>query len=239
MTFQSLLRPFLRSFMRFAGIRKIDPFERISFSQEGEDLILARFLEPRTTGFYIDIGAHHPRRFSNTCYFYQRGWRGINIDPMPGSMDEFNRKRPDDINLELAVSDRECERTYYVFNDTALNTFDDTLATEREKLSRYHIVDTTNVKCRRLDSILSEYLPENQHIDFMTIDAEGLDAEILRSNDWQRYRPDYLIVECLDTRAMNLRGNPIIEFLAGKGYSPVAMCFNSVILCDASKTGNA
>jgi hypothetical protein len=78
-----------------------DSWQRSSWSQEGEDLILARIFGDKPDGFYVDVGAHHPKRFSNTYYFYRRGWRGINIDAMPGSMLAFNRLRPSDINIEL------------------------------------------------------------------------------------------------------------------------------------------
>ena len=66
--------------------RKLVRGIQYSFSQEGEDLVLARIFEGKKNGFYVDIGAHHPTRFSNTHYFYRRGWSGINIDAMPGSM---------------------------------------------------------------------------------------------------------------------------------------------------------
>jgi hypothetical protein len=65
-------------------------------------------------GFYIDIGAHHPKRFSMTQIFYKKGWSGINIDAMPGSMKEFYRTRVRDVNLEIAISKEEGELTFYV-----------------------------------------------------------------------------------------------------------------------------
>jgi len=79
-------------------------FKRISYSQEGEDLILERFFEGMNTGFYVDVGAFHPKRFSNTYIFYKKGWHGINIDARPGSMKLFNFVRPRDINLEIPIS---------------------------------------------------------------------------------------------------------------------------------------
>src|SRR6187431_556967 len=103
-----------------------------SYSQEGEDLILNRILEKKTCGFYVDVGAHHPKRFSNTYLFYQKGWRGINIDAMPGSMAEFRNFRPRDINIEAAVGAAK-EIPFYVFDEKALNTFDSNLAEERKK----------------------------------------------------------------------------------------------------------
>ena len=78
---------------------------RRAYSQEGEDLILHRVFENQNTGFYVDVGAHHPVRFSNTYFFYLRGWSGINIDAAPGSIRKFAWKRRRDLNLEAALTD--------------------------------------------------------------------------------------------------------------------------------------
>ena len=220
---------FFRQIKKLFGIKSPDPFSRVSFSQEGEDLILSRFMEPREKGWYVDVGAHHPKRYSNTYLFYLKGWSGLNIDAMPGSMSEFKRLRPRDINIETAVAEHEHMLTYHVFNVTALNTFDETLAADREKRSQSHIVEKLQVKCRRLDNILDEYLPENQHIDFMSVDAEGMDLEVLRSNDWNRFRPEYLVAECMEPRKLAMDDNPIVAYLKNERYTPVAKCFNSVI----------
>jgi hypothetical protein len=75
----------------------------LSYAQEGEDMVLRRIFEDQPLGFYVDVGAHHPVRFSTTYFFYRRGCRGINIDATPGSMDAFRRLRPRDINLEVAI----------------------------------------------------------------------------------------------------------------------------------------
>ncbi|HIB94217.1 MAG TPA: SAM-dependent methyltransferase, partial [Candidatus Lambdaproteobacteria bacterium] len=101
------------------------------FSQEGEDVILRRIFEDQKNGFYIDIGAHHPKRFSNTYYFYDRGWEGINIDATPGSMKIFQKFRPRDINLEIAISEKEQQLTYFMFNEPALNSFSKSLSDKR------------------------------------------------------------------------------------------------------------
>src|ERR1700726_1466588 len=87
------------------GIEKLDPFVNLAYSQDGEDMILRRLFERQKSGFYVDVGAHHPYRFSNTCYFYRRGWRGINIDPNPEAIAAFRRDRPHDINVCVGVSE--------------------------------------------------------------------------------------------------------------------------------------
>ena len=112
-----------------------------SFSaKEGEDIILSEFFPNKTDGFYVDVGAHHPMRFSNTHMFYKKGWRGINIDAMPGSMKAFERKRPRDINLEIGVSGKEGEMTFYMFDDPALNGFSMEISKDRDKNSNFEIL---------------------------------------------------------------------------------------------------
>lgn len=95
-------------------------YHTLSFSQEGEDLVLKRVFEGQEQGFFVDVGAHHPQRFSNTYLFYLKGWRGINIDAMPDSMEPFEDLRPEDINIESAISDVPEVLTYYLFNEPAI-----------------------------------------------------------------------------------------------------------------------
>ena len=80
-------------------------FSKRSYAQDSEDLLVLSLLgDSKPPGFYVDVGAHHPARYSNTLLFYLKGWRGINIDALPGSMDLFRTWRPLDVNLEIAIS---------------------------------------------------------------------------------------------------------------------------------------
>src|SRR3954447_19241521 len=94
----------LRAAVRQMRDGALSPYARMAFSQEGEDLLLARMFEHQRRGLYVDVGAHHPRRFSNTHLLPARAWRGINIDATPGSIVAFRRERPRDINLEVAIT---------------------------------------------------------------------------------------------------------------------------------------
>jgi FkbM family methyltransferase len=210
-------------------VQVLDEFAKESYSQEGEDMILGRYLEARKQGFYVDVGAHHPKRFSNTYMFYRKGWSGINIDAMPGSMELFKTLRPRDINIEMAVCKEPSLKTYYIFNESALNTFDEKLALSRVN-EVYKIVDKKQVPCRTLSDLLSEYMPKDVSIDFMTIDVEGLDLAVLESNDWRRFRPNYLVVECIRLEMEEQKNQQQMKFLEDKGYRVVARCYNSVIL---------
>jgi FkbM family methyltransferase len=189
-----------------------------SYSQEGEDNILNRIFENHTNGFFVDVGAHHPMRFSNTYKFYKLGWRGINIDAMPGSMEAFKIKRPEDINLEIPVADVEADSQFYIFNEPALNTFSEETAKEVERTnSTYKIEKVVTISTKRLDTILDQYLPAGQQISFLSIDAEGYDYKILLSNNWQKYRPEVVLIES-EMALKDLAGSDINKLMQKEGY---------------------
>lgn len=218
MTLQSLIHRLL--------MRDPDMQPTLCYGQDGEDLILDRLLERQTQGFYIDVGAHHPVRFSNTYLFYRRGWRGINIDAMPGSMQPFERLRPRDINVECGVAGSAGKLTYYRFNEPALNTFDIAEAQLKDK-PPYQLLSSIEVDVERLDVLLERNLPAGQQIDFLSVDVEGKDEEVLRSNDWVRYRPRFILAETLRTDILSMGECPVVKFLLGVGYKPVGKAYNT------------
>jgi len=212
-----------------------DSYTTKSYSQEGEDIILKSILgEKKTPGFYVDVGAHHPMRFSNTYYFYKRGWRGINIDAMPGSMKIFKKMRPKDINLEIAISEKKQVLTYYCFNDPALNGFSKELSTERDEKGRYRIIDEIKMETLTLVEILDAYLTENIEIDFLSVDVEGLDFQVLKSNNWSKYKPKVILVESLDFSFYNFDNSEIYRFLVAKGYHLAAKTVNALFFVSNS-----
>lgn len=211
-------------------VRDEDPhaYSVLSFAQEGEDRILMRLLEHIQHGYYVDVGAHHPQRFSNTQAFYLRGWRGINIDPAPGMRALFNRLRPHDTNLELAAGEPGT-RTYYRFAESALNGFDRDLSEQRHA-EGHLIVERLQVPTVPLRVLLERYMPLSTPIDFLNVDVEGLDLEVLRSNDWETYRPRFVLAE--DRVARHGDGashSEIMGFLAGQDYRLIARTMNTLI----------
>jgi FkbM family methyltransferase len=192
-----------------------------SYAQEGEDAILHRFLEAQPApGFYVDIGAHHPKRFSTTYAFYLKGWSGINVDAAPGSMAPFRELRPRDVNLELGVSDARGTLTFHIFNEPALNTFDAALARLRST-GPYRVERQVPIEVLPLREILDQHLPAGREITFLTVDVEGLDLEVLRSNDWERYRPVFVLVEHYAPDVRQLQSAPAVAFLEARGYDLV------------------
>jgi hypothetical protein len=210
-------------------------YRTLSYSQEGEDIILARMLSSVQGGFYVDVGAHHPFRFSNTYLFYLRGWRGINIDASPGSMAVFDRYRPRDINIEALVGEGDELVKLYLFDEPALNTASEAVMRDRlVNAPAYKYSRELDLPSRRLASILSSSLPENTQITFLTIDVEGLELEILESNDWDRFRPNIILVEQLNCDLSQAGLHPTTSFLAKKCYSLVYKTLNTAFFVSDS-----
>jgi len=193
-------------------------FSRKSFSQEGEDLIVDRLLAGKKNGFYVEVGAHHPFRFSNTYFFYKKNWSGICIDPLPGIKKMFHKWRPKDTFLEIGISAHPGELEYFMFNESALNTFDPSVAKERNGLKGYKLLESRKIQTDSLSQVLKERLAPNQVIDLLSVDVEGLDLEVLESNDWNLFLPRVIIVECLAAALEDLGSDPVYGFLKAKGY---------------------
>ena len=234
---QKILPDNMRTLVKNSLRSSFDIEKRIYFSQFGEDAVLQSYymekayrahppqswresLNPKIeNGFYVDIGAYEPKKFSNTYWFYRKGWSGINIDAFPGSMIQFNRLRPRDINIEALISDSNEELDFYTWGESCgVNTLDPDYAKEWElkldqspKLFRLHP--------QRLDDILNKHLPVDRSISFMNIDTEGHEIEVLRSNNWERYRPELLVIELLMNDIERILNSELALFMANIGYS--------------------
>lgn len=203
-------------------ISAVNIFSKISFSQNGEDIILRNFISKKN-GFYIDVGANHPFRFSNTYYFYLLGWKGINIEPNPEMIKKLNKYRKRDINIETGINDKKSSLTYYYFNDPALNTFSKDRANSLIKEATYKNIGEKKIRVNTLKNVLDQYLPKNQEVDFISIDVESFDLNVLKSNDWQKYSPKFVLVE-------ELEGTRDVEnYLKKLNYLKVAQIFKTIL----------
>jgi FkbM family methyltransferase len=198
-----------------------------AFSQEGEDLLLERIFDRKRNGTFVDVGAHHPTRFSNTYRLYLNGWRGINLDALPGSMTLFNKERPEDINLEIPVSDKEELLTFYIFNEPALNTFSKEEAEKKAKIPPFYIKEEITLKTKRLEDILDEYYNTKKEIDLLSVDAEGFDLQVLKSNNWEKYRPLIVVVEGLNGDLNEISNSELYLFFKSIGYKLLSKLHNS------------
>lgn len=198
-----------------------------TYSQDGEDLLLRKIFNDINNGFYVDIGAHHPIRFSNTYYLYKKGWHGINIDPMPGSMKLFNKLRPKDINLEIAIGEKKGKTKYFIFDEPALNTCNENLAKIITQNTNNKVINIVDIDTYPLSDILAKYIPKNEKINFLNIDCEGIEYEILKSNCWERYRPDLICIEILSSDIEDIINSNIYKYLSKLEYAFIYKAFNS------------
>jgi FkbM family methyltransferase len=189
-----------------------DPAQFVSYAQHGEDVILWRALGDREDGFYVDVGAFDPSDDSVTRALYERGWRGVNIEPQPDRLETFQRERPEDTNLSLAIGDRDGTATltrppvagWATTLDPALAGFDP--ATER----------TLEVPIRRLDTLLPELGVER--IDILKIDVEGAEPAVVRGFIESSIRPLVCVVEGVAPGLGRTAGNEAVALLVSAGY---------------------
>ena len=198
----------------------------ISHSQSGEDMHLRYLLkssgvDPTTGGFYVDVGAHHPRRFSNTKFFYDLGWRGINIDPDESLMEIFSSERPDDICLPIGISNKNETKNFYFYNEPAFNSVYD--RTEELQNSNDRLERILELEFFTLSQILQQHLSGTlPSPNFLNVDVEGHEIEVLQGNDWDRYQFDYVLVEeKLGNSASNINSE-IGKYLKERGLLLVA-----------------
>ena len=164
----------------------------ISYAQNAEDVVLQRAFAGQTTGFYIDLGANHPVVDSVTKHFYDHGWRGINVEPQIPLYQELQRQRPRDINVNVGVSDTAGRLTIHVVTDVdGLTTFDDSLA-ERHRQAGYTVTSHT-VEVVTLADIVARHV--TGPVDFLKVDVEGFEAQVLRGADWSSFRPRVIVLE--------------------------------------------
>ncbi len=176
------------------------------YAQFGEDKVLLDLFKGKDNGRYVDIGAHHPYRYSNTFLLHKKGWSGVNIDPNPHTISLFKKARPKDENICCGIG-KAGKLTYYQFSDPAVNSFKESEAEKWKKTSFLEFLGTTEVEIRPLSEILQG------PIDLLTVDAEGMDLEVLYSYDWKEY-PKAIVIE----------GDESKDFLNEKGYVLYKKC---------------
>jgi FkbM family methyltransferase len=166
----------------------------VSFAQAAEDVVLWRTLRHIPTGRYVEVGANDPTSLSITRAFYDRGWRGIEIEPVTEFVEAFRNERPEDVVVQAAVTDADVDTiTLHVVDGTGLSTLDDDIK-EVHRSSGWETRDEV-VPARRLDDILGEHLKPSDEIHFMVVDTEGSERAVLASVDLRRWRPWVLVVE--------------------------------------------
>lgn len=202
---------------------------RKSYSQFGEDQLLRGFLGDKWSwnykGFWVDIGAHHPTKLSNTKLYSEVGWRGINVDASADSIITFNKLRKKDINVNVGIGLHPGVLDYYRMSLSPMNTFSKEFA-DKAIEEGAKLLEVLKIPVITMEELLDNYLPAGQKIDFLSIDCEGLDLSILQSNNWIKYRPEYVLIE-IHTNGHNweVPTCPVSVFMREKGYEFIGQGF--------------
>jgi FkbM family methyltransferase len=166
----------------------------VSHSQNLEDVLLDRAFAGLERGFYVDVGANDPEKFSVTKHFYDHGWSGINIEP-GAVFEKLARARPRDTNLRIAVSDEPGTLAFHEYpNADGLSTLEERPPGAPAELLAGRV--TRTVQVRPLRDVFAEYQPPQ--IDFLSIDVEGHERRVIRGNNWTRWRPRVVVVEATE-----------------------------------------
>ncbi|WP_281184624.1 FkbM family methyltransferase [Trichlorobacter lovleyi] len=213
-------------------IRINEDFQKKVFgsnSQCLEDLHLNAIFRDREIGFYIDIGANDPVVFSNTKLFYERGWRGINIEPNIELYKQFCIARPLDINLNVGVGDSTGELAFYEMDPHTLSTFNKQEIKENVKKFSAVLVAERKVPVITLKEIFTTHV-QGKNVDFISIDTEGFEDRVIAGNDWERNRPAILVME-MD----HDHDNELSKMMQSKNYDIVLHNGLNAIFADRKK----
>lgn len=211
---------FLKRFLQKPIIEYNEHFRKASYSQCGEDIIVKYVFELRgiRNPSYIDIGANDPFYLNNTAIFYNSRCRGINIEANPKLMPLFEEQRPEDINLNVGIGEKDGELDFFIMEDSTLSTFSKTeceyLIKNGQKLSIVQKIKVTTVS-----KILLAHF-NNISPDFLSIDVEGIDFEILKTIDFFKHSPKIICVEAAEYSPIGagVRRDELIAFLESKNY---------------------
>lgn len=210
---------------------------RKSYSLQGEDLVMDELLGFKDIGFYIDIGASHPRTGNNTRRFYGRGWRGINVEPDGTTFAKLSRDRKRDVNLNIGVGRARAKKPFYSFDASNLSTFS-AEAARRAMENGFTLKGESVVEIRTLADILEEHHPSGD-IDIMSLDTEGWELEVLEGNDWTRFKPEIICIETGSKHAGDdATREGLDDYLGRRGYIKVfGNELNSIFALSARRGG--
>ena len=186
---------------------------QLSWAQDGEDLLF-RDLFP-SQGFYVDVGANHPDRYSVTKLLYKRGWRGLNIDASPGFKKIFDQRRTRDINVETLVGATRTE-AFYEFRESTLSTLNSARARQLQDLG-WELVGSRQIDICDLNSIFHEHLQPGTVIDLLSLDVEGEELGILSDLDWDKWNIQRCLVEIVEP-AFNVTSHPVAQIILDQGF---------------------
>ena len=196
---------FIFQYLKF----KLKP--RIINANWGIDMIVSDIFKNKKKGVFIDVGCHHPFINNNTYLLYKKGWRGINIDLDFSSIDMFNRFRPNDYNKQIAISNKKGLANFYFFHNRAPKNTISKQSGKGAKIIKKIETDT-------LDNIIKKSNIKMKRIDFLSIDVEGNELNVLKGLNFKRYEPKIVVLEFIDPRIKEFYYHKIEKIMKSELY---------------------
>ena len=211
-------------------------YKKNYYSFSGVDVVIGNIFRDKDRGLYIDVGCQHPIKNNNTYILNKKGWKGINIDLDKDNIDLFNISRPNDENINIAISNKISEvELFFYHKKSPINTID-------KKTSNYQQAKVTEIKkvnTNTLDNVISKTKYKNSKFDFLSVDVEGHELQVLEGFDFNLYSPDVIVVEYLDLTLSkievknqnieNIFKTDLYKFLISKKYILVNYIYADLI----------
>lgn len=208
-----------------------------SYSQSGEDLIVD-FLFDAMLGVkeisYLDIGANDPIDLNNTYHFYEKGYRGVCIDPNPLFREAYRSARPEDTYVVAGVGPKKGKIKFFEISPNTLSTFSEETARQYTEEDGHQLIKTSNVPVLILHDVVKRYFKNKKMPNFLSIDIEGWDYEILDRMDFSKWRPTVICIETLTyaSKKKQKKTLSVIELIESKGYFVYADTYINSIFVD-------
>ena len=183
-----------------------------SYAMDGEDTEVINYFKNKTKGFYVDVGCYHPIHRNNTYLLHKKDWNGINIDTSQFSIDLFDYMRPNDLNYNCAISNK--NEVIKLFYQKELSQLSTTQSAQAKKVFQGNIKEK-EIQAFTLDEILNKSKYKNNKIDFLDIDVEGADLKVLEGLSFEKFKPELI---CVEIHAKEINESKIYKFLVDKKY---------------------
>ena len=179
---------------------------------DNEDTAVLNYFKDKQNGFYVDVGCYHPIHRNNTYLLHKQDWKGINIDTSEFSIDLFNHMRPNDLNYNYAISNK--NEVIKLFYQKELSQLSTTESAQAKKVFQGNIKEK-EIQAFTLDEILNKSKYKNSKIDFLDIDVEGADLKVLEGLSFEKFKPELI---CVEIHARKIIESEIYKFLVDKKY---------------------
>ena len=186
-----------------------------SYSMDGEDIFIVEYFRKKNNGFYIDVGCYHPIHRNNTYLLHKKGWSGINIDIHRFSIDLFKYLRPDDVNLNCAISNKnEVTEMFYQKELSQISTIEK----QQAKIAFQGNIKKSKIQSLTLDALLKKINFTDKKLDLLDIDVEGADLKVLKGFNIEKFKPELI---CVEIHEKDIKNSEIYKYLSNFSYELV------------------